>query len=173
MVLDLQQACLDEKVSCYYLLLKAYAIAEKLSIKDMAEFCSNEINGYFGFENKRIPQYRHIYVNTEAYKETSKRWEPVSFPAGHPRSKRFIAESVAEIEKLTTPTDLARVANLIYNCNQFVVKRHTKFSDWMREFFKIIGVRCPKDLHENKYTPNATFKNRFYFLPYNDQARDN
>ena len=100
MVLDLQQACLDEKVSCYYLLLKAYAIAEKLSIKDMAEFCSNEINGYFGFENKRIPQYRHIYVNTEAYKETSKRWEPVSFPAGHPRSKRFIAESVAEIEKL-------------------------------------------------------------------------
>ena len=85
----------------------------------------------------------------------------------------YFSVLVAEIEKLTTPTDLARVANLIYNCNQFVVKRHTKFSDWMREFFKIIGVRCPKDLHENKYTPNATFKNRFYFLPYNDQARDN
>ena len=100
MVLDLQQACLDEKVSCYYLLLKAYAIAEKLSIKDMAEFCSNEMTGYFGIENKRIPLYRHICVNTEAYKDTSKRWEPVSFPAGHPRSMRYVIESIPEIETL-------------------------------------------------------------------------
>ena len=100
MVLDLQQACLDEKVSCYYLLLKAYAIAEKLSIKDMAEFCTNEINGYYDIENKLIPLYRRIPVNTEAYKESSKRWEPVSFPAGHPRSMRFVVESIPEIEKL-------------------------------------------------------------------------
>ena len=100
MVLDLQQACLDEKISCYYLLLKAYAIAEKLSIKDMAEFCTHEINGYFDIENKLIPLYRHIHVNTEAYKETSKRWEPVSFPAGHPRSMRYVVESIPEIERL-------------------------------------------------------------------------
>lgn len=100
MVLDLQQACLDEKVSCYYLLLKAYAIAEKLSIKDMAEFCTNEINGYYDIEDKLIPLYRRIHVNTEAYKETTKRWEPVSFPAGHPRSMRLVVESVSEIEKL-------------------------------------------------------------------------
>lgn len=85
----------------------------------------------------------------------------------------FFSLLVTEIEKLTTPTDLARVANMIYNCNKYVVKRHTKFSDWMRKFFKIVGVRCPNDLHENKYTPNDTFKNRFYFLPYNDQAHDN
>lgn len=100
MVLDLQQACLDEKVSCYNLLLRAYAIAEKLNIKDMAEFCTNEINGYYDIDDKIIPLYRKIHVNTEAYKETSKRWEPVSFPAGHPRSMRFVVESIPEIEKL-------------------------------------------------------------------------
>ncbi|WP_290725540.1 hypothetical protein [Fibrobacter sp. UBA2449] len=100
MVLDLQQACLDDKISCNFLLLKAYAIAQKLSITDMADFCNREINGYAGVDNSLIPSYRHIPVNTEAYKDTSKRWEPVAFPAGHPRSMRFVFESIAEIEKL-------------------------------------------------------------------------
>jgi hypothetical protein len=84
----------------------------------------------------------------------------------------FFSQLVAEIEKLTTPTDLGRVAYMIYNCNKYVVKRHSVFSEWMREFFKIVGVRCPKDVRENKYQPNRTFQNRFYFLPYNDQAHD-
>lgn len=100
MVLDLQQACLDDKISCNFLLLKAYAIAQKLSITDMADFCNREINGYAGVDNSLIPSYRYIPVNTEAYKDTSKRWEPVAFPAGHPRSMRFVYESIAEIEKL-------------------------------------------------------------------------
>ncbi len=100
MVLDLQQACLDEKVSCYNLLLRAYAIAEKLNIKDMAEFCTNEINGYYDIDDKIIPLYRKIHVNAEAYKETAKRWEPISFPAGSPWSMSIIVESIAEIEKL-------------------------------------------------------------------------
>lgn len=100
MVLDLQQACLDEKVSCYNLLLRAYAIAEKLNIKDMAKFCTNEINGYYDIDDKIIPLYRKIHVNAEAYKETAKRWEPISFPAGSPWSMSIIVESIAEIEKL-------------------------------------------------------------------------
>lgn len=100
MVLDLQQACLDDKISCYYLLLKAYAIASKLSITDMANFCTREINGYVGVNKVHIPSYRYISVNTEAFNEASRQWEPVAFPAGHPRSMRFVIESIAEIEKL-------------------------------------------------------------------------
>ncbi len=100
MVLDLQQACLDDKISCYYLLLKAYAIASKLSITDMADFCTREINGYAGVERSLIPSYRRIPVNTEAYKESSKRWEPVSFPAGNPWSMHSVVGSIAEIEKI-------------------------------------------------------------------------
>lgn len=84
----------------------------------------------------------------------------------------YFSELVAEIEKLTSPTDLGRVAYIIYNCNKYVVKRHTTFSEWMCEFFKIVGVRRPNDLHENKYVPRDPFKNRFYYLSYNDLARD-
>lgn len=49
----------------------------------------------------------------------------------------YFSKLVAEIGRLTTPTDLARVANMIYNWNRFVVKRHTKFYDWMREFIRL------------------------------------
>ena len=84
----------------------------------------------------------------------------------------YFSELVKELESLTSSTDLGRVAYLIYNSTEYVVKRHATFSEWMRAFFKIVDVRCPKDVRENKYKPNATFKNRFYFLPYNDQAHD-
>lgn len=115
MVLDLQQACLDDKISCYYLLLRAFAIASKLSIKDMADFCTREINGYVGVDNSLIPSYRHIPVNTEAYKDSSKRWEPVAFPAGHPRSMRFVVESIGEIEKLDESKEKMLQVRLNYN----------------------------------------------------------
>ena len=84
----------------------------------------------------------------------------------------YFSELVKELESLTSSTDLGRVAYLIYNSTEYVVKRHATFSEWMRAFFKIVDVRCPKDVRENKYKPNATFKNRFYFLPYNDHAHD-
>ena len=84
----------------------------------------------------------------------------------------YFSDLVKEVESLTSSTDLGRVAYLIYNSTEYVVKRHATFSEWMRAFFKIVDVRCPKDVRENKYKPNATFKNRFYFLPYNDQAHD-
>ena len=84
----------------------------------------------------------------------------------------YFSDLVKEVESLTSSTDLGRVAYLIYNSTEYVVKRHATFSEWMRVFFKIVDVRCPKDVRENKYKPNATFKNRFYFLPYNDQAHD-
>lgn len=84
----------------------------------------------------------------------------------------YFSELVKEIESLTTPTDLGRVAYLIHNSNQYVIKRHTNFTEWIRTFFEIVGVRCPKDVRENKYKPNNTFQNRFYFLPYNDEAHE-
>ena len=134
MVLDLQQACLDKKVPCYYLLLKAYAIAEKLSIKDMADFCTNEINGYFDIENKHIPLYRRIHVNTEAYNAPYKRWEPVSFPAGHPRSMRFVVESIPEIEKLE-------------QSKQEMLEVRLNFDDQLA-IYKIIDMPRPMFLHQ-------------------------
>ncbi len=84
----------------------------------------------------------------------------------------FFSDLVKEVESLSSSTDLGRVAYLIYNSTEYVVKRHATFSEWMRAFFKIVNVRCPKDVRENKYKPNDTFKSRFYFLPYNDQAHD-
>lgn len=101
MVLDLQQACLDEKVSCYYLLLKAYAIAEKLSIKDMAEFCSNEMTGYKSDDTTQLPLYRQIIIYTEAFDVNFQRWFPISLSSENPINKRNVIEPITEIEKLS------------------------------------------------------------------------
>ncbi|OWV19272.1 hypothetical protein [Fibrobacter sp. UWB3] len=101
MVLDLQQACLDEKVSCYYLLLRAYAIAEKLSIKDMAEFCSNEMTGYKSDDTTQLPLYRQIIIYTEAFDVNLQRWVPISLSSENPINKRNVIEPITEIEKLS------------------------------------------------------------------------
>lgn len=99
-VIELQQDCLNDQVPCSSLLRKAYAIAVKLGMQDVAEFCKLEMNGYKEVDRSRVPNFRQVIVNTEAYDACFCRWVPVSFPANSEFSKRYVVESIAEIEKI-------------------------------------------------------------------------
>jgi len=99
-VIELQQACLDDQVPCSSLLRKAYAIAMKLGLQDMADFCNHEMNGYKSVDRSLVPEFRQVNVNTEAFDAYYSRWIPVSFPAHSEFSKRYVVESIAEIEKI-------------------------------------------------------------------------
>jgi len=99
-VIELQQACLNDSIPCSSLLLKAYAIAVKLGMKDTAELFSHELNGYKDADKNKLPEYRRVLVNTEAYDAYFSRWIPVTFPANSPFNKHSVVESIAEIEKI-------------------------------------------------------------------------
>ena len=62
-VLDLQNDCLNRSIPCSQLLLKAYAIARKLNIAEMVDFCKNELDGYQD-KLKKIPKYRQVNTCT-------------------------------------------------------------------------------------------------------------
>ena len=61
-VLDLQNDCLNNAIPCSQLLLKAYAIARKLHIEKMANFCKKEMDGYQSNPDT-VPIYRKIIRN--------------------------------------------------------------------------------------------------------------
>lgn len=99
-VIELQQACLNDSITCSSLLLKAYAIAMKLGMKDTAEIFSHELNGYKDVDKNVLPEYRCVLVNTEAYDAYSNQWIPIIFPPNTSFNKHFVFESIPEIEKL-------------------------------------------------------------------------
>jgi hypothetical protein len=96
----LQQACLNDSIPCSSLLLKAYAIAMKLGMKDTAEVFSHELNGYKDADKNILPEYRRVLVNTEAYDAYYDRWIPVTFPSKSKFNKHSVVESITEIEKI-------------------------------------------------------------------------
>ena len=99
-VIELQQACLNDSIPCSSLLLKAYAIAMKLGMKDTAEVFSHELNGYKDADKNILPEYRRVLVNTEAYDAYYDRWIPVTFPSKSEFNKHSVVESITEIEKI-------------------------------------------------------------------------
>lgn len=96
----MQQACLNDAIPCSSLLLKAYAIAMKLGMKDTAEIFSHELNGYKDADKNILPEYRRVLVNTEAYDAYYDRWIPVTFPSKSEFNKHSVVESITEIEKI-------------------------------------------------------------------------
>ena len=69
-------------------------------MKDTAEIFSHELNGYKDADKNKLPEYRRVLVNTEAYDAYFSRWVPVTFPANSPFNKHSVVESIAEIEKI-------------------------------------------------------------------------
>lgn len=59
-VMELQKLCLDSKVTCSELLMKAYFLAQKLEVKEFGFFFNNEMNGYTDDED--LPKYRFVPV---------------------------------------------------------------------------------------------------------------
>lgn len=96
----MQQACLNDAIPCSSLLLKAYAIAMKLGMNDTAEIFSHELNGYKDADKNILPEYRRVFVNTEAYDAYYDRWIPVTFPSKSEFNKHSVVESITEIEKI-------------------------------------------------------------------------
>ena len=96
----MQQACLNDSIPCSSILLKAYAIAMKLGMKDTVEIFSHELNGYKNADKNILPEYRRVLVNTEAYDAYYDRWIPVTFPSKSEFNKHSVVESITEIEKI-------------------------------------------------------------------------
>ncbi len=97
-VIELQKKCLDTTIPCSNLLMQAYAIASKLSINNMIEFFTHEMEGYKDIDVDFFPQYRQVIVCTEALDPFYNSWKPITFPSNAPMNKHYVAESIAEIE---------------------------------------------------------------------------
>ena len=69
-------------------------------MKDTAEIFSHELNGYKDADQNKLPEYRRVLVNTEAYDAYYSRWIPVTFPAKSEFNKHSVVESIVEIEKI-------------------------------------------------------------------------
>ena len=82
---------------------------------------------------------------------------------GH--GENYIPALVRELENIrrSNPTNVGRAASIIYD-SRHMTKRPTKFSDWMRSFYKMLDVPLPADLAQTRYKPTEEIRNRLYFL---------
>lgn len=107
-ILDLQKDCIDLSISCSQLLLKAYAIAFKLDIKDMVDFCNLELSGYVDVAREKCPSYREI--QTRLIADSSYQCNiPISLSSFSEYSKVVLRQSIGEIETM----NLAKGENLL------------------------------------------------------------
>ena len=99
-VMELQKLCLDSKVTCSELLMKAYFLAQKLEVKEFGFFFNNEMNGYTDDED--LPKYRFVPVEYKC--QTSPNiWIPVVIKNGIGYDSlliRPIASSIIELESI-------------------------------------------------------------------------
>ncbi len=72
LVIELQKACLNERISVAELLRKAHFIAQKLNIKEMVDYCVKELEGY---HNENVPDYRKISVEYKVH--VLNKWVPI------------------------------------------------------------------------------------------------
>lgn len=97
LVAELQKACFDPNIKCKDLLRMASLVAQKLDVKDMIDFCKNEIEGYPNA--KCVPEFRSVYV---VYKIFNPRngWIPVAMPAemSAKRCLKPVELSISELE---------------------------------------------------------------------------
>ena len=79
--------------------------------------------------------------------------------------ENYIPVLVKELEfiRRTNPTNVGKAASMIYD-SKHMTKRTTKFSDWMRNFYKILDVPLPADLAQTRYKPTEEIRNRLYFM---------
>ena len=102
LVIELQKECLNTKSSLTDLLLKARFIAQKLNIKDMVEFCTNELEGY---TKGPVPEYRKTSVTYKAF-NPYRGWIPVDIPSSLSYMlNRSLFLSVGEMEDFLKKED--------------------------------------------------------------------
>ena len=94
-VLDLQNDCLNHSIPCSLLLLKAFAIARKLNIAEMVDFCKNELDGYQE-NSENIPIYRNIHIHLELC--DGYRWRSVSLPNNSYLAEHTVLQPIKELE---------------------------------------------------------------------------
>lgn len=99
-VLELQREALDKAVAVTDLLRKAYVVAKKLKIPELAEWINNELNGYG--ETKKVPTYRNISGHVKAWNPYHG-WQPVVFQDAEMEkilSSRACGQTIAELEDM-------------------------------------------------------------------------
>ena len=79
--------------------------------------------------------------------------------------ENYMPALVRELEYIrrTNPTNVGRAASMIFN-SRHMIKKTTKFSDWMKTFCKILDVPLPADLAQTRYKLTEEIQKRLYFL---------
>ena len=83
---------------------------------------------------------------------------------GSGNNYNHFADLVKDIRTIKVAKELAMIAVMIYDCQQYFIKKPSTFAAWLREFFEVVGRNCPKDTRKSKYKPNDTIKRMFIYL---------
>lgn len=100
-IIDIQAEAIDENFPISNLLLKSYAVSEKLELSEFSSWAINEINGYGDCYGQDLPEYRCPKGSIRAF--NGRGWTPVMIPDSEVEniiSKAYCFESIAQIEDL-------------------------------------------------------------------------
>lgn len=125
-VLDLQNDCLNNAIPCSQLLLKAYAIARKLHVEKMANFCKKEMDGYQSNPDA-VPIYRKICIDLQV--NNGMQWQSVVVPNNSNISSHNVWQSIKELEILCSEKKAA-----------FQVKLTTEQINILRKIFNRTSI---------------------------------
>lgn len=68
------------------------------------------------------------------------------------------------LEQPQSDKELARVALFIYNSQWFISGDYAVFSEWYKDFCRLVGCKFHESYEPNKLTPSEELKNKYYFL---------
>lgn len=68
------------------------------------------------------------------------------------------------LEQPQSDKELARVALLIYKSQWFISGDYAVFSEWYKDFCRLVGCDSHESYEPNKLTPSEELKNKYYFL---------
>ena len=68
------------------------------------------------------------------------------------------------LEQPQSDKELARVALLIYNSQWFISGDYKGFSEWYKDFCRLVKCNYHKSYEPSKLTPSEELKNKYYFL---------
>ena len=80
-------------------------------------------------------------------------------------NENYVPRLVEDLENLRemSPTEVQRFAVLLYE-SKIMVNKPKHFNKWVKIFFDILGMKCPKYISESRHEPTDNMIRRYYYI---------
>ena len=120
------------------------------------------------YENKTLGQVRVDIIceqqSSPIKEELLSQYLSAKFK-GMGTNENYMPQLLKDIEILRKlpPAEVQRFAVMLYE-SKVMVHKPGQFNEWVKIFFNIVGMKCPKYISKSKHKPTQEMINHFYYI---------